>query len=349
MLRNLMFGAAAIALMALSTPASAQVALSDVEIEGPMSHVEAYPQPVQDSGYSIIGKMTVMGADVRVLETALIHTPTNSSNNPDPADRLTLADFQTGRLPGRSQQGFTGGTAIVVGESLNGVIYASDVFSDLAENVVVGEATGKVTITRTEVIDGVEIVTGEAVRSTINGMVIRPQTDRRMPAGPAINGFGLRVDANDITVGTLVAAEGYYVPSQNTLWYHTLEADGAKLLNPSRTQVGILRASCRIRGGGRDELEVRGGTVNPANASVQIRLPAPTVANPDRFLSVGIVQAVPQPATVPGDPPQGLFRADFRNLNIAGGVCPSQVRAVILAGGTGVINQASATADLEGR
>ena len=104
------------------------------------------------------------------------------------------------------------------------------------------------------------------------------------------------------------------------------------MANPNTTQVGILRADCRIRGGGRDEIEVRGGVVNPANATVQIRIPDPTPANPQRFTTIGLVTATPDNTVTP---PQGLFRANFRTLTIPGGVCPTLVRAVIPAGGAG--------------
>jgi hypothetical protein len=164
-----------------------------------------------------------------------------------------------------------------------------------------------------------------------------------MPSTPEINGFGLPIRPNSIARGSLVAAEGYL--AGNTLYYHTLEADNATLARPNATQVSVLRADCRIRGGGRDEIEVRGGVANPPNATVQIRIPSPTVNNPDRFTSIGTVTATPDPAA----PPQGLYRADFRNLTLPGGVCPTLVRAVIPAGGPGVVNAAQATADMEGR
>ena len=330
MLRNLLLSSAAVALAFVATPARAQLVPGDVEIEGPMSNVVVYDAPqtvtTPQGPRTSVGELNVLGVNVKVLQGALIHTPTNNGGT------LTLADFAESapRLPGRSSGGFIGGTAIVVGESIGGQVYVNDVFSDLFEHVVVGEATNPVT-TPTGV-----------TRSTVNGMTIRRSTDPRMPAGPAINGFGLRIDANAIDPGTLVAAEGYFVPNQSTLYYHTLEADGAPLANPSTTQVGILRADCRIRGGGRDEIEVRGGVVNPANATVQIRIPDPTPANPNRFTTIGVVTATPDNTVTP---PQGLFRADFRNLTIASGVCPTLVRAVV----TGATGTASATADMEGR
>jgi hypothetical protein len=337
MLRNLMLGAAAVALVALANPAGAQVALPDVEIEGPMTYVHAFPAVVDPvSGRRIIGEMKVMGARVKVLETALVHTPGAAST--DVASAIALLDGFSGTatpLPGRSSGGFIGGTAIVIGESFSGVIYASDVFSDMFENVIVGEATGRVE------------VTGETVkRMSINGMPIIRSTDSRLLAGPPINGLGLRIKPNSIVDGTLVAAEGYYSSDKNMLYYHALEADSAELANTEDTQVGILRADCRVRGGGRDEIQVRGGVANPGDATVQIRIPDPTPNNPNRFTTIGLVTAVPVAGT---NPPQGQFDADFRNLTIPGGVCPTRVRAVILATSPGALNQATATADMDGR
>jgi hypothetical protein len=276
---HLLLGTAAIALAVAAAPAHAQLAPGDIEIEGPMSAVEVYAEPQTDitpqGARTSIGQMKVLGVTVKVLKGALIHTPTHSNAPEVPeADRLTLGDFAKSApaLPGRGEDegGFDGGTAIVVGESIGGQVYVSDVFSDMFEHVVVGEATG----VQTDAL-GVRAM-------TINNMKIVRSTDRRMPAAPPINGFGLRIRPSSITKGTLAAAEGYYVPSQNTLYYHSLEADSAELARTEVTQVGILRADCRIRGGGRDELEVRGGVAYPANATVQIRFSDPTINNPHR-------------------------------------------------------------------
>lgn len=318
MYRHLLLGAAAIALAVASGPARAQVTPPIAgEIEGPISAIDTAARTI-----------TVMGVTVSVPEGTPIHTPT--------AAGLTLDQLATGRMPGRTEQGFLGGTGIITGESTGGQFVATDVFSDLFEHVVVGEATG------------VDDATG---RMTINNMPIRRSTDPRMPAAPPINGFGLRIVPASIDNGTLVAAEGYFSSSQRVLYYHALEADSADLVNDTATQVSILRADCRIRGGGRDEIEVRGGVALPGNAFVQIRIPSPTTGNPNRFLSIGTVQAVEEPGTSPS---QGLYRADFRNLNLIDPIsganeCPTQVRAVVLSTSPGALNQATATADMEGR
>jgi hypothetical protein len=327
---HLLLGTAAVALALAAGPVHAQVTGTQVtgtEIEGPISGITHQAPTTDENGQSVKGTVTVMGIEVRVRANALVHTPTATT---------TLEALATDKMPGRDEKGFVGGTAIITGESINGKFYGDDVFSDLFEHVVVGEATG------------VQRDSSGVRAMTINDMKIVRSSDPRMPAAPPINGFGLRIRPNSITPGTLVAAEGYYSKSQDILYYHALEADSAELVNTTSTQVSILRADCRIRGGGRDEIEVRGGVANPGNAFVQIRIPSPTPANPDRFLSIGTVQAVAD------TPPQGLYRADFRNLNLidpitGANVCPSRVRAVILATSPGAVNQATATADMEGR
>jgi hypothetical protein len=347
MLRNLMFGAAAVALVAFTNPAGAQVApLPDVEIEGPIADVyvpAVTPYVETTTGEELIGEMKVMGTTIKVRANALIHTPGTASTNTETAIEL-LQGFSRSAppLPGRSTGGFIGGTAIVIGESIGGTMYANDVFSDMFENVIVGEATGRV------------VVTGETVKQmSINNMAIMRSTDWRLTASAPINEFGLKIRPNSIVTGTLAAAEGYYSSDKSVLYYHTLAADNATLANTERTQVSIMRADCRVRGRGRDEIEVRGGTVNPADASVQIRIP---VLNADgtpavnangqiRFSSIGSVQAVPDNTVTP---PQGLYRADFDTLDLPGGVCPTLVRAVILAG-PDAPNQATATAEFGSR
>lgn len=344
MLRNLLLGTAAIALAFAATPACAQLVPGDVEIEGPMSAIEIYPagdpritDVTSQGNRTSVGQIKVLNVVVKVLQGALIHTPTNGdlglqagvSNTARGLQRL--AGSVGGFLPGRSgaaNRGFLGGTAIVVGSSDGGQVYANDVFSDLFEHVIVGEATAPMADDD-----------GTTLRATVNKMRILPIDDGRMPAGPAINGLGLEIDSTKITAGTLVAAEGYL--AGNNLYYHTLEADDAPLARPDDPQVGILRADCRIRGGGRDEIEVRGGVANPANATVSISIPS--VARPNRFTAIGVVTATPDP--VASSPNQGIFRANFRTLNITDGVCPTRVRATLGGSNPAVF----VTADMEGR
>ena len=307
----------ALACAAFAGPAYAQ--LADVSIEGPIQSVTPFATPVGDTigtrAVSVIGEMRVMGVLVKVLNTTPVHTPTN--------EHVALGDLAGAPLPGRGEPGFIGGTAIVTGDSLAGVLYATDVFTDFAENVIVGEATA---VTQDE-----ELVT----RATVNKTIIQPSIDPRMPAGPPINSFGFSIDPTNITAGTLVSAEGYF--ANNRLYYHTFEADAGALINPAIAEVSILRAQCRIRGRNRDELEVRGGTHTPANGRVTIQRLVPN-ANPllpGTWQNVNPVNVTPVvDATV--TPQQGLYRYNASNLNL-GAVCPAQVRAILRPTANGAI------------
>lgn len=299
----------ALACAAFAGPAYAQ--LADVSIEGPIQSVTPFATPVGDTigtrAVSVIGEMRVMGVLVKVLNTTPVHTPTN--------EHVALGDLAGAPLPGRGEPGFIGGTAIVTGDSLAGVLYATDVFTDFAENVIVGEATG--------IAEDDELVT----RATINKTIIQPSTDPRIPAGPPINSFGFAIDPTNIAEGSLVAAEGYF--ANNRLYYHTLEADAGALVNPTVAEVSVLRAQCRIRGRNRDELEVRGGTHTPANGRVTIQrlVPNPNPLLPGTWQNVNPINVAPVVDTTVV-PQQGLYRYNATNLNL-GAVCPAQVRAVL--------------------
>lgn len=313
MSRRLLPSVSALALLAgLAgvSPASAQALLPDVTIEGP---VQTFSSPtageLAPNGQPIIGVMKVMGATVKVPQGAPIHSPTNSS--------LTWQQFTMGAFVGRAEPGFLGGTAIVTGDSQGGVIYADDVFSDISEHVVVGEATGSVTVD-----DG-------STRASVNGIPLIPLDDPRMPAGAPINGFGFEVNPAQITVGSLVSVEGYFAAGK--LNYHNFEADGASLINPTTPEVSILRANCRFRGGNRNEIEVRGGTKNPAGGTVTIEYsnPAATTTGGWTALTPAVTPVVDTTVT----PNQGLYRYTASNITFPAAfrVCPAQVRAKFTA------------------
>jgi hypothetical protein len=328
MSRHLLYGTAFIALAGLAAapvPAMAQV-LADVSIEGPIQDIDPTPGSGTLGGAAInwAGTMKVMGVQVRVLTTATVHTPTNENlglDNPAltgavPDANKALKKLDEGNLPGRTTAGFNGGTAIITGESEGGIIYATDVFSDFAENVVVGEATGLYP-------DPDE---PEVNRVTINKMILMKIDDPRMPGGVPINGFGFEIDPETITAGSLLAAEGYFAGTK--LYYHTIEADTGSLMRTGLPEVSVLRASCRIRGRSRDELEVRGGTHDPANGTVTIQYLKPN-ANPQLDDSWQSVAPTAAPSVDTGvSPPQGLYRYSVSNLNL-GTVCPAQVRALL--------------------
>jgi hypothetical protein len=309
MSNRLLHATSALALIAgLASAAPARAQLADVAIEGPITAIDLTPGSGTLGGAPVtwIGEMTVMGVTIRVRDTAEVHTPTN--------DAVSLADLAGDPLPGRSGAGFIGGTAIVTGDSEAGIIYANDVFSDFAENVLVGEATGIVEDTQGE---------NTVQRATVNRMIVQASSDPRMPAGPPINGFGFAIDPGNLGNGSLVAVEGYF--AEDRLYYHTLEADSGVLLHPEIAEVSVLRASCRKRGGGRDELQVRGGTHTPANARVRIQY-----FNGTDWVNVApLVTPVVDNTVVPA---QGLYNYNNTGLRLPGTVCPAQIRATILGG-----------------
>lgn len=290
----------------------AQALLPDVSIEGLISEFVTPGQQVRPglivptvapNGAPIIGGMLVMGALVAVPQGAPIHSPTNSS--------LSWTQFTTVPFPGRSQPGFKDGTAIVTGDSQGGIIYADDVFSDISEHVVVGEATGSVTVD-----DG-------STRASVNNIPLIPLDDVRMKAGAPINGFGFEVNPAQITTGSLVSVEGYFAGGK--LNYHSFEADGASLIFPDTAEVSILRAQCRFRGGNRNELEVRGGTKNPAGGQVTIEYSNPASATGWTAVTPNVTPVVDTTVT----PAQGLYRYTASNITFPANfrVCPAQVRA----------------------
>jgi hypothetical protein len=311
MSKTLLLGASAIALgigIAAASPASAQVVVPDASLEGPIQSIDPTPGtgtlPSGPVDYS--GTMQVMGITVRVLNNAIVRTDTAA---------VTVAQLAAAPpLAGRSQDGFVGGTAIVTGDSFGGIIYASNVFAEAAENVILGESTG--------ILDG---------DITVNGVRAIASTDPRLTAGKPINGFGFEVIPASIPVNSLLSLIGYYanLPGNNNFYYHTLEADVGTLVNPNVPEVNVLRAQCRIRGGNRDELEVRGGTHTPANAAVTIQIsdPSVTTGTTPGWRNLTPTAAPVVDATV--TPPQGLYRFNRTNLNLPGAVCPAFVRASI--------------------
>lgn len=332
MSRHLLLGVSTLPFLAAAPAAMAQVVLPDITVEGPMTSitVQSEPLPAQLGVGSTVGIIRVMGVDIKVRADALVHTVTNNDlGDTDglpttPSDNAgALNRLKSVPLPGRPEaQGFLGGTVIVTGDSLNGFIYAKDVFTDMFENVVVGEATG------------INAATG---RVSVQFMDLIPINDPRMPAVPPMNIYGFEIDPLTITRGTLVSAEGYFSKSLDgeNLYYHTIEADSAGLKIDATTgkyptNVSILRANCRVRGRNRDELQVRGGVHSPANGTVTIQVKVPvTTANPTGWRNAvgarGLTVAVADPATA--NPLQGEYRFDTSAENF-GGTCPPLVRAV---------------------
>lgn len=214
----------------VNTVANAQVPLPPTplvgpelpaSIEGPISAVEINP----DGSATI----TVMGMEILVPPTATVTTPT-----------ATLSLSQLGDpspLPGRTEAGFIGGTAIILGTAnAAGLVTADEVFTEPAENILIGVVTSN-----------------SPDPLTVNHVPVQFLTDGRMPAKPPFNELGLEVDPARIPVGGAAAVAGYFDGSSFQAF--EFEATGA----PSAIQTPVVVISGvqgRVRGG---RLEVRGG------------------------------------------------------------------------------------------
>jgi hypothetical protein len=205
-------------------------------------------------------EVEVMGTRVIVPPGTPITTPsvnlTELAGTTNPL-LLLLGD----PLPGRTEPGFMGGTAIINGAvNPDGTLTATDFFTEPAENVLIGNVT--VSACTNSVCAGA----GNTLR--INGVRMVPIRDPRLRFKPITNDFGFRVNLVGANVaGNAAAAEGYFASGR--FWYFLMEITGAPLLNPTQTEVSILRAQCRNDPDG-IQLDVLGGVHNPATGAVTI-------------------------------------------------------------------------------
>lgn len=270
--KSILSAVATVALTGVCLTAHAQ--LVPVEIEGPLS---AY---VADAG-NRAGTMTVMGMNVRVDQNTAFVSPTG--------DRLSApfvnANGNTVTMPinqwirgarydGRRLAGLLGGTVIVTGEwdptALGGAgaIVASEVFSDIAENVILGVITAN--NCETPACDG----ENDFIRGN-NGPAFLPNKDPRLTANPIVDAglFALDLTGADL-VGTSFGGEGYYsdnkidVPGsavqEQALIYWAFELGENRpdlLADKASHEISVLRVRCTE--GGR--LEVRGWVHTPLN------------------------------------------------------------------------------------
>jgi hypothetical protein len=291
-------------MLMLSVMAAGAAAQVPFEIEGPINDVDPDRRTI-----------TVMGQTISVpLRTPRI--PIMS-----PTARVTLQQLDGARLPGRIERGFIGGTAIISGQILpDGSFVADDVFVEPAENVLRGTLTG-VNPFRIGVVE------------------LRALTDPRMPSGPLTNQFGFEIDGASLQPGVFAASGGYFSRSDNVLYYHTLDLQGTtRLLNPGN-QVSIQRAQCRIRGGGRDEIEVRGGVTNGSPNTTPVRLAAGTQVSLTLLQRGGQSRKLTVPATVALDfPGYGSYVIRASNLNFPVRGCPDTVTVSSQLSGAALAN-----------
>ncbi len=239
----------ALAFVGCVLSAGTALAQIPVELEGPIS-------AIVDNGDGT-ANITVMGVTVSVPSTATIHTPTANLTISQLADQTPL--------PGRSESGFIGGTAIIIGDTNTAgtPVVAQDLFTEPAENVFVGVITAANCTTPD--------CAGPNDSLQILGTPLARLTDSRMPANPPTNAFGFEIDMTQGSlVGSPASVEGYFGNTDPALHYFILEMEGGVLRNPGTPEVSILRAQCRQRGDRGIELDVQGGVHDPANVTVQI-------------------------------------------------------------------------------
>jgi hypothetical protein len=269
MFRKLMMSAAAAAALA-GVCATANAQGVPVEIEGPLS---AYTATTTTSG-----TLTVMNNKVAVNQFTEFVSPTGARSSilrPNGNPLFNVTQWMRGATyNGRVRPGLLGGTVIVTGEfdPATNILTASEVFSDISENVILGVVTDA--NCETAQCDGPD----DYIRGNgATGPVFIPNKDPRLTALP-ITDAGLfeldltRAGPNGL-VGTAAApttfgGEGYFsedkifplgdpAPQEQALVYWAFELGENRpdlIANFGVPEISSLRIRCTE--GGR--LEVRG-------------------------------------------------------------------------------------------
>ncbi len=331
MIHRLATIAAAVAAINLATPAQAlEVPLA---LEGPIDSVS----PATDT-------IVVMGISVSVPPTTTITTPTADINSlaaelgtavgqPDLKPLTLLDQFNVGgvdvvppSLPGRSQPGFVGATAIVEGSAVlddaTGAVIsvtATSISAQPAENLILGGITSVNCSTA-----GCD-APGDSLTNL--GRPLMPIDDPRMPALPVLDDFGFALNLALLAGPLPSSVQGYYGDDQ-VLHYHTMALDvgtsGTALLNQG-PEIAVSLATCRDRGD-KLEFEFRGATHDPSSGTVDFIDPATGLAIGDVKVDT-IFDEITGLATRYGD-----FR--FRKtINDSFGGCPASVQSTFVDGG----------------
>lgn len=315
---------AALAAIAVA-PALAQAAPIEVELEG-----------IIDSLNNQTNTLVVMGSQVQIEETTLLHTPTTTRAETG----LGIGPFIRGAtLPGRSRGGFLGGTAIVIGvwDEIARKIVAHDIVMEPGENVSLGVITAN-SCTKANCDDANDFMRGNTNPDGGPGPVILPIRDKRLAAGSVgdESGFAINLAGANLD-GTPYAAEGYYgevvspVPAssgtrafEKVFHYFLFDLVGyfpELLVTKNAREVNAFRAQCRT---GKD-FEVRGhvhtlvtstgaqqGTIAPTSGVVQVQ-----------YTLNGVLQRFSAAATaVDVGSPIGVYRVRFTP---PGTTCPDTI------------------------
>jgi hypothetical protein len=257
--------------MLLAAPAFAQAVPVVVELEGPL---EGYDHPSRT--------LTVMGMQVEVLNSTTMSSPTTTRQD---AGVNNNQWFKGDKFAGRRQNGFLGGTAIVIGtwDPISQRVVAQDIFTEPAENVVLGVVTEASCSTTNcdgpnDYIRG-NSAPGSTALDVIPGPAMIPikhvdgsnLPDLRMPANTVKDDAGFELNLENANLlGMPFGAEGYFgdipvdvpdgnggIVSEKALHYFIWDiADLAPqlLLRKDEREIVALRTSCRPG----DRFEMRG-------------------------------------------------------------------------------------------
>ena len=192
--------------------------------QGLPAEVEGKISDIQPNATGTGVTVTVMGIAVNVDESVF-----SSGHAKTPSEILySSAELLGNPLPGRSSvkdemgnpvAGFIGGTAISIGTTtLADGFEATDLFVEVAENVVLGTVTSVAATGYDEY--------GKATCDiSVEGTPIIFSTEYRTKFGTAINGSGFEVKPCTLIPGDTVSIEGYY--GDGGLYIFALESDDA--------------------------------------------------------------------------------------------------------------------------
>lgn len=234
----MMSAACAAALAGIYATAEAQGVLVPVEIEGPVQSFAVTP-----GTFGMAGEMTVMGQKIKVNETTALVTPTTTTN-PFASTRTWM---QGGTMNGRQLGGILGGTVIITAEynSATGELVASEVFTDVAENVVLGVVTAS-SCSNVRCNGAEDYIKGNGNLLGEGGVAFIPNKDARLRALPPTDAglfeLNMNLAANNGLVGTPDApttfgVEGYYSDNKVAVWEDLTPDDEFTTKSPTENAI----------------------------------------------------------------------------------------------------------------
>ncbi len=312
--------AAALAVSIGTLAGSMELKAAPFELEAAISSIDQR----LDGRYQVVcGNVPVV-----ISGTTAISSPTKALTVSELIDSTSFPNSGVNPVTGEQKVGFRGGTCIAIGDTDTepGLYVADSLFVEIAENVVIGLTTGN---------------------GSVNGIPIIELTDPRMSALKPAAGFynadgthplgefqesitsdtGFGIELSSVPANLPAAAAGY-IGTDAALYAFSVEITGAagayKFLEP---RPSILRAQCRVQGRSRDELQVRGGCIMPADVdSIEVSVSYQTAPGTDP-IPAGTVDCVPEGVIdLATGTQEGVYRFREREFDFNGS-CPIAVRA----------------------